>query len=254
MREPRSHNPSGAACRPAAGSGKMIVTGLPNRGQAAAPVIVVGAGPVGIVQALELRRHGVEVTLLAGGLDGFDAGFQALADAEIVDGRRHAPMHMAVRRALGGTSLLWGGRCVAFDDVDFADRDHLIDGGWPVTHQALRPWYAIAARYLDAGPLEFVEPFDMPKAAGGGNAECRLDRLERWSEARNLRRLHGAALAGDPGLRVCLGAVATGLDLDPASGAVRRLAVALPGGDRATLRARAIVLACGGLETTRLLL
>ena len=60
--------------------------------------------------------------MLAGGVDGYDAGFQSLADAEIVDPRRHAPMGMAVRRALGGTSLLWGGRCVAFDDVDFSDR------------------------------------------------------------------------------------------------------------------------------------
>src|SRR5262249_49765928 len=137
---------------------------------------------------------------------------------------------------------------------DFADRDHVDGGGWPVSHATLSPWYATASAYLDAGPPEFAEPLEAARAAAGGNAECRLDRLERWSEARNLRALHGAALAGDAGPRGCLGAVATGFDLDPVSGAVRGLAVALPGGDRVSLPARAVVLACGGLETTRLLL
>jgi choline dehydrogenase-like flavoprotein len=228
----------------------MIVTDLPQSAQSDRPVIVVGAGPAGIVQALELRRHGVEVTLLAGGMDGFDADFQALADAEIVDPRRHAPMGMAVRRALGGTSLLWGGRCVAFDEVDFAAREQVPFGGWPLAHEAIRPWYRAAAGYLDCGPPEFEEVLEVL----GANAECRLDRLERWSEARNLRQLHADAMANDAGLRVCLGAVATGFTVEPASGRVSGLNVALPDGRRVVMRARAIVLACGGLETTRLLL
>src|ERR1700689_4015946 len=94
------------------------------------PVLIVGAGPAGIVQALELRRHGGAVVMLAGGADGVDPGFQALADAEIADPRRHAPMRIAVQRALGGTSLLWGGRCVPFDDIDFAERAHVPLSGW----------------------------------------------------------------------------------------------------------------------------
>jgi choline dehydrogenase-like flavoprotein len=233
----------------------MIVTGLPECCESRCPVVVVGAGPAGIVQALELRRHGVEVLMLAGGMDGFRADFQALADADIADPRRHAPMAMAVRRGLGGTSSLWGGRCVPFDEVDFADRDHVRFGGWPLGAAAIRPWYDIAARYLDCGPPEFVEPPDFVEpGAFGGNAECRLDRLERWSEARDLRRLHATALENDLGLAVCLGVVATGIDIDPESGRATGITVALPSGGRATLRGRAIVLACGGLETTRLML
>jgi choline dehydrogenase-like flavoprotein len=214
------------------------------------PVLIVGAGPAGIVQALELRRHGVEVVMLAGGADGFDPGFQALADAEIAEPRRHAPMRIAVRRALGGTSLLWGGRCVPFDDIDFADRPHVPLGGWPLAHDEIRPWYAVAMRYLNAGSPEFSAPLaDVPAMA-----ECRLDRLERWSERRNLRQLHTAALERDPGLRILLGVVATGIEIDPVTGRADAVRVCLPSGERTMLRARAIVLACGGLETTRLML
>jgi choline dehydrogenase-like flavoprotein len=228
----------------------MIVHGLPPGAGRDAAVIVIGAGPAGIVQALELRRRGVPVTMLAGGTDGYNPKFQSLADAEIADPRRHAPMDMAVRRALGGTSLLWGGRVVAFDDVDFAPRRHLPEAAWPLGHSEIRPWYKAAGAYLDAGEPTFSAPF-LPQ---GPADECRLDRLERWSDRCNLRRLHAAALTGDTGLCICLGVVATGFDIDPVTGHVAGVAVALPDGSRAILAARAIVLACGGLETTRLLL
>jgi choline dehydrogenase-like flavoprotein len=228
----------------------MICQEIPSGLFGDAPVLVVGAGPAGMVTALELRRHGVAVTMLAGGMDGFRADFQALADAEIADPERHAQMQIAVRRAFGGTSLLWGGRCVPFDDIDFADRPHVPLGGWPVSHDEIRPWYDIGMRYLNAGTPEFSAPM----SAARGLAECRIDRLERWSERRNLRELHSAALTRDPDLKILLGTVATGIDIDPVSGRASGVTAALPSGERVTLRARAIVLACGGLETARLML
>jgi choline dehydrogenase-like flavoprotein len=228
----------------------MICQEIPSELLTGSPVLIVGAGPAGIVQALELRRYGIDVTMLAGGIDGLNADFQALSDAEIADPRRHAPMDIAVRRALGGTSLLWGGRCVPFDNIDFAERPHVPLSGWPLSHDEIRPWYDVGMRYLNAGAPEFSAP--VPSI--GALADCRIDQLERWSERRNLRLLHADALERDPGLKILLGAVATGIEIDPVSGHVDGVAVCLPSGKRATMRARAIVLACGGLETTRLML
>ncbi len=228
----------------------MIIEDASGLGAQTAPVIVVGAGPAGIVQALELRRHGVEVVLLAGGMDGQDPAYQELADAEMVEPRRHVPMRLAVARALGGTSLLWGGRCVPFDDIDFAVRPYVPFSGWPLRHADIRPWYEIGLQYLDGGGAIFANPSpDVPNTA-----ECRFDHLERWSDARNLRQLHAAPLANDQGLRVCLGVVAVGLDIDPVSGRIAGVVAVFPSGEQRTLRSRAVVLACGGLETTRLLL
>jgi len=215
-----------------------------------APVIVIGAGPAGLVQALELRRHGLDVAVLVGGVDRLDPRYQELADAEIVSTGRQAPMRLAVGRALGGTSLLWGGRCVPFDDVDFRPRPLVPNGGWPLQHSAIRPWYEVAARYLDAEMPAFAA------AAEGlpNTPDCCFDQLEHWSDARDLSRFHRLALSRDERLRIHLGVVAVGLEIDPVTGRVEGVIAALPSGERRVLRARAVVLACGGLETTRLLL
>src|SRR5437868_2692804 len=97
----------------------MILSGLPAAGEVPGPVVVVGAGPAGLIAALELRRRGVEVDVLAGGLDGFDAGFQDLAEAEIVEVERHGsaptgcafiserslPASRSIRRVAGSSGL-----------------------------------------------------------------------------------------------------------------------------------------------------
>jgi choline dehydrogenase-like flavoprotein len=215
----------------------------------AAGIVVVGSGPAGLVTALELRRHGLDVTILESGTDRFDPELQALADAELADAKRHAAMAIAERRGLGGTSLLWGGRCVAFDDLDFAVRRHVPESGWPFGHEEVRPWYEVALRYLGAGSAVFSRALPAPSMD-----EIEMTSLERWSRAPNLRRLHAKPLAEDGRLCVVLGATVVGIDIDAASGRISGLRVAGPSRDTRTLRPRAVVLACGGLETTRLLL
>ena len=70
---------------------------------------VVGTGPVGMALALEFERLGREVLVLESG--GVEVEASEASHAEIVDPDRHAPMEIAVVRALGGTSWTWGGRC-----------------------------------------------------------------------------------------------------------------------------------------------
>jgi choline dehydrogenase-like flavoprotein len=87
-----------------------------------ADVAVVGAGPAGIVVALELARSGHRVLLIDSGGHSRRAETQRLGDLAGRD-RAHVPMSLATSRQLGGASNLWGGRCVPFDPVDFAPRE-----------------------------------------------------------------------------------------------------------------------------------
>ena len=103
---------------------------------------VIGAGPAGIVAALEAAKSGMKVLLIESGRLSYDARVQHLSDAASWETDRHAPMTFGVRRQIGGTSTIWGGRCVPYDPVDFAVRSFVGPSRWPVTYEELLPYFS----------------------------------------------------------------------------------------------------------------
>jgi hypothetical protein len=225
-----------------------MVIAEPTAGDETWDVCVVGSGPVGMALALEFNRLGREVLVLESGDDAIDAAIGEASRAEIVDARRHARMELAVCRALGGTSWTWGGRCVAYDEVDWLNRDFVADAHWPITHDEIRPWYKLASEYLLCGDDSFAIPY--PGKLGDG---LTLDFVERWSTEPRLMLVHRKALLDSPRIKISLRSTVTGLNLSHDGQAVESLAVSTPAGPRA-VKARRIILATGGVEATRLLL
>ncbi|ATC23454.1 aldo/keto reductase [Caulobacter vibrioides] len=217
------------------------------QGSTAMPdVCVVGTGPLGLAVALSCRAHGLSVLLLESGTKDATLDKADLSDARIVDVKRHAGMDVAVRRALGGTSRWWGGRCVPYDDVDFEPRPFVLEAAWPIDHEEVRPWYDAAASFFGCGPSRFAT-----QALHYGDAQ--FDQLERWAPEIDMSVRHAGALQGPNGPEIVLDATVVGLLLNDAATAIDGLSV--KHGDRVeTVRARRYVLACGGLETLRLLL
>ena len=82
-----------------------------------ADVAVVGAGPAGIVMALELARAGRRVLLIDSGGDSRQPATQQLGEL-VGEDPMHVSMSLATSRQIGGASNLWGGRCVPFDPVE----------------------------------------------------------------------------------------------------------------------------------------
>jgi hypothetical protein len=198
--------------------------------------------------ALEFDRVGDEVLLLESGGREVDAAAAEASRAQIVDPDRHAAMEIAVCRALGGTSWTWGGRCVAFDDIDWIERDYVADARWPVSHDEIRPWYARAAEYLLCGNDTFCLPFKRELSDG-----LTLDYVERWARERRVVLEHRDRLLGSEHIKLSLNSTVTGLNLSGDGRRVESLAVNTPEG-ACTVKARRFVLAMGGVETTRLLL
>lgn len=207
---------------------------------------VVGTGPVGMTLALEFERLGREVLVLESG--GAEMEANEASHAAIVDPERHAPMEIAVVRALGGTSWTWGGRCVAYDDIDFAAREFVADAHWPVTHEEIRPYYKRATEILLCGSDAFMVRYE--RALTGG---VTLDGVERW--ARNSRVIveHRERMLQSQLIRLSLRSTVTCVNLSADGTRVESLTVRTPAGE-STVKARRFVLAMGGVETTRLLL
>ena len=228
-------------------SDPMIINGLRGRDESC-DLCVVGSGPVGMALALELEQLGRDVLVLESGDVEVGTSIGEASRAVIADTRRHAEMELAVCRALGGTSWTWGGRCVAFDEVDFMDRDFVLDAHWPIRHDDIRPWYKLASKYLSCGDGSFLFPYSRTLEDG-----LTLDCVERWLTEPRLILIHREALMRSQRIRVSLKSTVTGLHLTSDGQSVESLAVATPDGPR-TVKAQRIILAAGGVETTRLLL
>lgn len=223
-----------------------------------ADVAVVGSGPAGIVTALELAAGGVDVVLVESGERRFRPEVQELSDAAAWNPDRHAPMSMATRRQVGGTSTIWGGRCVPFDPIDFERRDLIGDSAWPVVYEDIAPlfqracdWFVCGRAVFDGSRLPHLPPSIVP---GLPNGDVRTSTFERWSLPTDFGREYGARLKHSTRVQLVTGLTCSRVVVVPGQRRVDHLELRGLGGRRATVRARQYVLACGGLETTRLLM
>jgi choline dehydrogenase-like flavoprotein len=209
---------------------------------------VIGTGPVGIALAMEFEVLGHEVLMLESGGPDVNSAMEEASRAEIVDEHTHTPMEISVCRAFGGTSWKWGGRCVGFDDIDWVRRDFVGSLSWPISHDEVRRWYERAAEYMLCGSGDFSVPFKHELKDG-----LRFDLVERWSSQRQLILRYRDRLLASELIKISLNSTVTSLNLSAASHRLESLTVHTPKGVR-QVKSRRVILAAGGVETTRLLL
>jgi hypothetical protein len=223
-----------------------------------ADLVVVGAGPAGIVIALEVASEGFDVLLIESGRKTFSPEIQKLADAAELDRDRHAPMSMTTRRQLGGASVIWGGRCVPYDAVDFDQRPFITDATWPVSYGDLLPYFQRACNWLECGRAVFdattIDHLPKTLVPGLRDGEIRSSTLERWSVPTNFGREYRQRLRRSQHVRLVTGLTCTEIVCRSGQSHVDHLKCRTLGGEQMLVRGRGYVLTCGGLENTRLLL
>lgn len=232
---------------------------VPDQSVLQTDVCVVGGGPAGISLTLALAAQGLSVVLLESGQWQHDAASQALYAGEVADERLHSPPDKYRQRRMGGSSAIWGGRCMPFDPIDFESRSHVAHSGWPLSYDDLLPYYPQANALAEAGHFSYSASEALgaqaaPLIAGFDSPLVRTDGLERFSCPTHFGSRYAKRLQVAPEVRVLLGANCTAIRLHGDAASVRCLEVATLAGRRFEVQARAHVLATGGLETARLLL
>jgi len=236
----------------------MICIGesLPDRGTTHANVAIVGAGAVGVALAVRLSgRVGRIVLIEAGGTQFKPADNLSYFKAEQVDDPRHPPTELYRRRMLGGTTSVWGGRCIPFDPEDFLPAHDR--AGWPINFAELDAHIPDALDFLDAGTPEFsaaVALPNLPVPLDRPLSDLVLDRIERYSKPTNVWRKWGENLARSRDVMIIHGAACTGVLTNAEGTQVAALELRMASNRQHKVVAATIVLACGGLETPRLLL
>ncbi|WP_241821516.1 FAD-dependent oxidoreductase [Herbaspirillum sp. C7C8] len=220
------------------------------------PVCVVGSGPGGLSLAVALARQGQRVLLVDGGdwrddqID--DDAYQGAASAP------HPGTTEYRRQRFGGTTHLWGGRCVPLDPADFAARSHVPLSGWPISYEEYARYLPEAMQYCDAGNADFT-----PASLAGGNApmfselpqlsQALTEYIERYSLPTDFAAKFSEELKASGLVNVVLRARCTRL-LANTDGSRIDAVVLHDGQQEVQVRASQIVLAGGAIEATRLLL
>ena len=226
-------------------------------------VCVVGSGPAGTILACELADHGIRTLLVEGGpLPGDRPRYKP----------NQYPIELTRFLGAGGTSNLWSGSCPRFQPFDFSPANPYVsaDAPWPITYEDIEPYYQKAERELqvEGGPLSrYASPrsspypfplgsdpgfswmegifadaglvIEQPPMSAGGGIRIAKTHLPRFESSET-----GTLVRGTRVLQVLV---------EP-DGEVTGLEAQRQNGEKTMLRARRYVLACGGIETPRLLL
>ncbi|WP_319454954.1 MULTISPECIES: GMC oxidoreductase [unclassified Mycobacterium] len=223
-----------------------------------ARLVVIGAGPAGIVSALEAADRGVDVVLLETGNRRPNPGYQKLSVAHRRRPDTHAPVELAVSRQIGGTSSIWGGRCVPYDPIDFVDRDIAPQSIWPVKYDDLQLYFERACQWFQCGRSMFdvneLEHLPAQMIPGLVNGVVKTSSLERWSLPTDFGREYFDQLRGAVTLRVVTDTTCVRINLDDDQTRAASIDCRTLSGRSFTVVADDFIVAAGGLESTRLLM
>lgn len=224
-----------------------------------ANICIVGGGPAGITLAMELARTGQSILLIESGdlLPSDDV--QQLNAGEVADAALHSPPDKYRQRCFGGSTSIWGGRCVPFDPIDFETRPWIDNTGWPISFSEVERYYPAANALCEAGEYEYdarlaVKGGMRPILRGFTPDHFDVNGIERFSCPTNFGLRYGPRLRAAPNVRVALRSTVTKLRCSPDGSRIEGLDVTNSRGIGFAVVADQFVLAMGGLEIPRLLL
>jgi choline dehydrogenase-like flavoprotein len=195
--------------------------------------------------------------VLESGLHQPDAQSEDLNQLESI-GLRHDGWGEGRIRSLGGTTRAWGGQLIPLRSSELEARPWVPNSGWPLRLEDLEPYYRRVEQLLRIeGP-----PYDEAAWTRLGVAPPAFDGLEfrirfsQWAALgrRNFAVLWRRELERSKNVSVLLDATVVSVRCTSDGSHCETVQLRSRAGRQASIRARAFVIACGAIETARLLL
>lgn len=206
-------------------------------------VCVIGGGAAGITVASKARDLGLSVFLAEGGGADISEESQSCYRGSVV-GDEYFDLDVARLRYFGGTTNHWGGMCRPLEEHDFRPKAASPDTGWPISRPDLDPYFAEAAGILEIPAI----PDDRIL-----NTQETVRRIQFvFSPPVRFGTKFHDKFTRDADIEVCLNCNA--VDVNFNGKAIETATFRNYAGNEIDVAARHFVLACGGIENSRLLL
>lgn len=217
-------------------------------------VLIVGAGPAGIVVARDLAVRGRRVVLLDGGGVSVPHHVGALPGSGVTEGVGRAEQDIYRDTGVGGTTSRWGGFCLPYDRSALHARPRLNLPEWPIAADALQPFEARAVEHLNLSPFDDV----CGKSFGRSGAVFRDDALElhhlQFSPTDYLKEKAYAEFKSSKNVTLVENVFVDRLLFDDGRGTIEFVEGVCRDKRRVRFAPRHVVLASGCIEATRLLM
>lgn len=213
---------------------------------------IIGAGAAGICLAINLTRLGKSVMLIESGEFGISELHQQLNEV-VSTGKNMNGISSGRKRAIGGTTLAWGGQSLPFSSLDFERREWVKDSGWPVTFDEIECYYKKANTFMGIDNNDYYgeEVLGEIKLKNPGFDENLFDyHISKWAKEPNFRVLYGKELEENAYTIFN----ATLKKFISKEGRITNIELINFDQDSLTVPVNRLILAAGGIESNRILL
>lgn len=239
-------------------------------------VCIIGTGPAGCTLANNLSNAGQNVLMLESGstLDDLETlQSNPKLDKYTTSGGLEYYIHGTRFRALGGTSNIWSGRCPRLLPTDFSENPLAPNRKWPISYNDLQKFYSDAEKSLSVTGGK-LSKYHAPRENDLPDSSRDISQLSSllkpigievdppplsssrllWLDRGPVRFYRDSipSLSERGNVKIVTQATATSLHHDQSGGIVGVLAQSLDGTET-VLKAKRFVIACGAIETIRLL-
>ena len=218
-------------------------------------VCIIGSGAAGIAVAKEFISSKQTVIMLeAGGID-FEEELQTDYTYEALNGRE-GEWQFTRTRQWGGTTSVWYGRCTPLKPIDLEDRPWVNASGWPISFEELEKYNKRAFDTLKVSNQHAIQPsyWHESKTAEAFDSTAIEPRVFLWSDPKDMAIAHHKEIEASNNVTLCYYAFAQEITPSENNDHAETVIVRSSEGNLLTIKAKAIVLAGGAIENSRLLL